>query len=410
MNPQLFSFLKRIAQRSVPALYPTETFDLPTYGYRTAATCLFVLLLTLCPAKVASAQQSGESGHAPAAPVVVSEVLEQEVVDRVSLVGTAEPSVETLVAAEEAGLVQKVSMEEGDRVQEGDTLCVQETSQLRLTIEKSEATLAEAAVRLAQAQREWERQKRLFESDSVSERAYDNARFEKEAALKRVAGLKADIRLLRDQMAKTVIRAPGPGYVIERHVEVGEWLGKGAPVVTLALLDPIRVEVPVPERFIPRMRTGDKVQVRFDALPEQRFEGPIKAVIPKGDETAHTFPVRIELPNPKGVIKAGKLARIRLPVGDPYRAVLVPKDALVLGETGTVVFVVKEGVARMIPVETGTAHGSLVEVKGRLGSGDQVVVRGNERLRPEQAVTITASESPGPGERGKSPTAAHETR
>jgi multidrug efflux pump subunit AcrA (membrane-fusion protein) len=99
--------------------------------------------------------------------------------------------------------------------------------------------------------------------------------------------------------------------------------------------------------------------------------------------------VRIEISNPDGVIKPGMLGRATISTGELRKAVLVPKDALVFTATGTAVYTVVDQVAQFVPVRIGAEHGSRIEVDGDLRPGLDVVVRGNERLRPGQPVTIT---------------------
>jgi RND family efflux transporter MFP subunit len=340
------------------------------------------------------AQASKKSGGRPPALVKVLPVVEKEVVTRVTLVGTAEPRSETVVASEEAGLVRKMLVDEGDWVKMNQTLCVQDATQLTLRIEAARAALAEAEVMQARVQREWERQKRLFAINSVSKKAYENAQFDVGTASKKVARLQAEFYTLLDQVKKKTIYSPVSGYVVERHTLKGQWLGKGAPVVTLAVLDPIRVMVPVPERYISGVRKGEAVKVTFDALPEHRFKGVIKAVIPRADKASRAFPVRIEISNPKGVIKAGMLGRATMPVGRLHKAILIPKDALVLSIAGKSVYVINDQSAHLVPVKIGPAHGALIEVRGDLKAGQRVVVRGNERLRPGQRVKIMYEDKP----------------
>ena len=184
------------------------------------------------------------------------------------------------------------------------------------------------------------------------------------------------------------IKAPLSGYVVERHCLVGQWLGEGEPVVTLVVPDPILFRIPVPERYVSFIKKGDTAQVTFDALPGRTFQGKVFAVIPRADDAARTFPVRIEISNPDGEIKSGMLGRATLGVGMPQKAILVPKDALVLSPRGKAVYVIENRLARLVPVNTGAEHGSLIEVEGDLKPGSQVVVRGNERLRPGQPVKI----------------------
>jgi len=353
------------------------------------ASLLAILFILIAP-NFSGAQPPKNRGGPPPALVQVSTIVERMVVTRVTLVGSAEPLSETIVAAEEAGLVRKMLVDEGDKVKQNQILCVQDASQLRLKVEAARAVVAEAAANQTRAEREWERQKRLYAINSVSKKAYEDAQFEAEAVVKRVARLQIELYTLLDQVKKKMIYAPVSGSVVERHTLVGQWLSKGDPVVTLTVLNPIRVMVPVPERYISRIKKGDSAEVIFDALPDRVFKGAIDAIIPRADRAGRTFPVRIEIPNPKGIIKAGMLGRATLAVGKPHKAILIPKDALVLGGAGKSVYVINDQTAHLVQVKTGPAHGSLIEVKGNLKAGQQVAVRGNERLRPGQRVKVVS--------------------
>jgi len=350
---------------------------------------LAILLILIAPGFI-GAQPPKNRGERPAALVQVSTVVEEMVVTRVTLLGTAEPWSETIVAAEEAGLVRKMLVDEGDKVKQNQTLCVQDASQLRLKVEAARAIVAEAVANQTRAEREWERLKRLYSIKSVSKKAYEDAQFEAEAALKRVARLQVELYTLLDQVKKKVVYAPVSGSVVKRHTLVGQWLSKGDPVVTLTVLNPIRVMVPVPERYVSRINKGDSAEVIFDALPGRTFKGVIDAIIPKADRAGRTFPVRIEIPNRKGTIKAGMLGRATLAVGNPHKAILIPKDALVLSGAGKSVYVINDQTAHLVQVKTGPAHGFLIEVKGNLRDGQKVAVRGNERLRPGQRVKVVS--------------------
>ena len=358
-----------------------------------AAAFLAAFILVISPDRLA-AKSPKKGGEPPPALVKVSPVLKKKVVTRITLVGTAEPRSETVVASEEAGLVRKMLVDEGDQVKMNQTLCIQDATQLTLKMEASRATLGEAEVMQARAQREWERQKRLFAINSVSKKAYEDAQFDVGAARKKVARLQAELYTLMDQVKKKTIYAPVSGYVVERHTLKGQWLGKGDPVVTLTVIDPIRVMVPVPERYVSRIKKGDSSEVTFDALRGRTFKGVIDAVIPRADKASRTFPVRIEIPNPKGKIKAGMLGRATIPAGRPHNAILIPKDALVLSGSRKFVYVINDQSAHLVPVKTGPAHGSLIEVEGDLRAEQKVVVRGNERLRPGQSVKIIYNAKP----------------
>ena len=356
-----------------------------------SALCIFLLcfaLLLFSPARHTVAQTSDKRGDPPPALVEVQAIEEKTVAPRVSLLGTGEAWLETVVASEEAGLVSGMLVEEGRYVKKNQPLCRQESTQLELKIEAAEADLAEAKVLQLQNRREWERQKRLYQINSIAEKAYEDAKFKAEAADKRVERLDAGLRGLKDQMKSKTTRAPISGYVVQRHCLLGQWLGEGEPVVTLVVPDPILFIVPVPERHIPHIQKGDQIPVTFDALPDRIFKGVVDAVILRADQGARTFPVRIKIANAKGAIKPGMLGRATLPAGRARKALLVPKDALILDPSGAAVYTVSEGVARFVPVKTGSEQGALIEVEGSLKAGAVVVIRGNERLRPGQPVQI----------------------
>jgi membrane fusion protein (multidrug efflux system) len=348
---------------------------------------LTVMLALLLPGSLMAQREKTEGGPPPAL-VEVATVIEKEVVTRITLVGTAEPWLETVIASEEAGKVRRMLFDEGEKVKKNQPLCEQDTSQLNLKIKAAKSDLTEAEILYTQAMREWNRQKRLFAINSVSEKAYEDAKFKRDASQEKVTRLRTELLLLKDQLNKRRIKSPVSGYVVERHCLVGQWLGEGEPVATLVVSDPIRVRVPVPERYVRHLKKGNPAEATFDALPGRMFEGRIFSIIPRADEAARTFPVRIEIPNPDAAIKAGMLGRATLTVGNPHKAILVPKDALVLSGTGAAVYVIIDQSARLVPVKTGPAHGALIEVEGDLKDGLKVVVRGNERLRPGQPVQI----------------------
>jgi hypothetical protein len=134
-------------------------------------------------------------------------------------------------------------------------------------------------------------------------------------------------------------------------------------------------------------------------LNEPTFEGTVALIVPQADLKSRSFPVKVRLQNhfTDGIpyIKPGMLARVTLPTGAPTKAMLVPKDAIVLGGPTPVVFAVAESkdakgpsTVRKVPVQLGVVEGGLIEVKGELSAGDQVVSQGNERLMNGQPVSV----------------------
>ncbi len=346
----------------------------------------------------------------PAPPVVVAPVVQREVVVKVELVGTAEAFRRSVVAAEEPGKVSQLLVEEGDRVTLGQALVRLNDDELRRQIAGAQASLEETRANLTLARREYNRQAALFRRKVSAQQELDKARYAMLALQHRAKRLQTELKLLQDRLAKTVVPAPFDGVVVERQTQLGQWVAKGGSVLTMVQLHPVDVVVPVPERYIralracPEVETSlalalfeafpfvslrlkcPRVRVTFDGLPGRVFYGLIAAVVPAGDQNAHTFPVKVRVPNPDLVIKSGMLARVTLAVGRPRRALLAPIDAVYTTPNQRVVFAVLGGRAMPIPVRIGPVHGRFIEIFGRLKPGMLVVVRGNERLFPGQQV------------------------
>jgi multidrug efflux pump subunit AcrA (membrane-fusion protein) len=212
----------------------------------------------------------------------------------------------------------------------------------------------------------------------------------------RVMVQEEEVRRIEDMRAKYTIRAPFVGYVVTKHAEVGQWVSQGDPLVEVVELDPVEIRVSVPASYVAHLREGISGRVRVDGLPGKMFTGEIWRIVPQADLRSRTFPVKMRLANPRGpdghLLKSGMLVHVTLPVGRKRAALLVPKDALVLEGGATSVFTVGEkGLATKVAVQTGVADGALIAVtatRGDLKAGDQVVVRGNERLRPGLPVKI----------------------
>jgi len=395
----------------------------------------FVLVLLL---GAAAAQER------PPALVVVADAVEQEVTAQRSFVGSVEAVRTSVVESEVEGLVEEYLAEEGMRVEAGAPLAKLRTRLAEIALDAAKAELklrteelrelkngsrpeelAQARARFASAKaandlRQWRlgRAKQLFETNVISEdelkEAQMTARLAEELLAEVQEGLrlaeagpreekiaqaeakveaqKAEVARLEDNLARHTIRAPFAGYVVKEHTEVGEWLGKGAAVAEIIALDEVDIVAPVVEDYILGVQVGMDATVTVGAVPGREFQGKVFAIVPGADELARTFPVKVRVKNPEGpLLKAGMFATVHLPVGGTEKAVLVPKDAIVLGGPSPTVYVVAEGKAVAMPVQLGTAVGDLVQVKGGVQGGQKVVVRGNERLQPGQPVRTEAN-------------------
>lgn len=350
---------------------------------------LLSTFLALAGAGLASAAAQ----QMPPTPVGYAVVVEREIRQTLELTGNVSSRRSGLMASEVAGLVVELAAREGDRVERGQVIVRLRAESARLRLASAEGELGEARAQLRLAETKRARARELYAEQVVSRQQLDDAISEFDAAEARVARLEADLERLADDLERTVVRAPYRGVVVREHTAVGEWIGAGDPVVEIVDTSDLEVTVEVPEAFYGGLRVGAPVQITISALGDDVYDGSIRAIVPRADPQARTFPVKIAVPNPEGRIGIGMLARAVLSVGAAEKRVLVPKDAIVGSGARTSVFIIGDGEqVRAVPVRTERSQGQWTAVAGEVAAGDRVVVQGNERLMPGQTVAPSLRE------------------
>ena len=354
---------------------------------------LCLVTLQACDEQQAAPPPSGP----PPAPVRVAPVLQQEVKQTVTLVGTVEPWKRSVVASEVEGLVKAFPAEEGMAVKRGQLLASLRTDTLRIRFDSASALYREAAARYQRAKRDLNRIRVLFKRELVTQKDFDDALAEETALKERLSQLGADIRQVRDSLNKSKILAPFDGWITQEFTEVGQWVEEGGAVIEMVDLSRVQVEIPLPERYVSNVQTRDPVTATFDGLPAFEAQGRVFSLVAQADRNARTFPIKVEIPNPALAIKSGMVSRVTFQVGRPHQGFMVPKDALVLRGGNEFVFQVNGGTVEQIPVTAVLHVEDLVEITGQVQEGMTVVVEGNERLFPGQPVRVLDAPGEAPG-------------
>lgn len=207
------------------------------------------------------------------------------------------------------------------------------------------------------------------------------------AAKALVAQAEAGLFYARQQYESAFIRSPMNGTVAMRAAQPGQMAGAGTPLLRIVNLNAIFFEARVSETEVRYVRVGQPVTVTVDAYPGKTFRGVVSRIYPVGSEGSRDFIVRVDMRNEGGLLKPQMFARGEILVDVHRNVVLIPKDALLTQDGKRVVFVVKEGVARRIVVQTGYINGTNAEVRG-VPAGAQVVVQGQENLRDGDKVRV----------------------
>lgn len=300
------------------------------------------------------------------APVATDDTPLERVLD-----GTVEAVNQATMSAQTAGRIAEVFFDVDDYVEPGQPIVRFTDVEQRAALRQAKASLSEAAARQTQAEEDFERARELYESESASKREYDQALAAKEAADARVASARSAVEAAEQQVEYTLVRAPYAGIVTERHIEVGETVGVGQPLISGLSLETLRVVVDIPQQIAAAVREHDKAWVDSDS---GHVEATGITIFPYAHAASNTFRVRLELPPGQHGLYPGMFVKVTFVIGESER-VLVPTQALLRRSEVTGVYVVDdEGRVRMRQVRIGGEYGDRSEVLAGLRPGDRVAL------------------------------------
>ncbi|MCO5089678.1 efflux RND transporter periplasmic adaptor subunit [Bosea sp. (in: a-proteobacteria)] len=309
-----------------------------------------------------------------AVPVEVASVELMTVSEEVEALGTLAADESVVIAPEIAGRVISLGFKEGEPVKIGQALVKLDTAIL-------DAELKQAQADLGLARDTHERLRALVQRGSGTQVALD------EAAAK-LASSEARIQLAKARLAQSTIVAPFNGVVGLRSVGVGDYVSVGKQLITLTSIDPIKIDFRVPEIYLSRLKVGQPVQMRVDAVPERSFQGQIYAIDPVVDVNGRAIRLRAAIPNADLALKPGLFARLAITIDQRENAIVVPEMAVVPDAVGKMVYIVENGKAKRLSVELGKRLPGKVEIVGGLKPDMQIITAGQMRLRDGATIAI----------------------
>ncbi len=363
------------------------------------AVLTFKRLIVIATAFVAQ----GALAQPRAAAVGVQSVEEQVLAETVPVFAAVVTARDGEVASRISGNVDGVIVLAGDRVEAGDLLIELNAELLSIRLDQSQAQVLEtqagsrtAEARLVRAQVVFDRIEALRGATSFSEGRFEDlqadlleARSQLAEAQAREETAGARLAELQYQLDRSVIAAPFSGVVLEVLTIPGAFVQAGTPVIRLLDTSAFEVRASVPARYADTLQSG--AIVASQTAEGREIELELRATLPVEDPSTRTRAVLFTARNgaEDALVAVGQSLTIDIPVGAARAMLSVPKDALVQASDGWTVFVAVDDVAQQRAVQIGVPIGDRYEVLDGLALGDLVVVRGNERLRPEQAIAPT---------------------
>jgi membrane fusion protein (multidrug efflux system) len=287
------------------------------------------------------------------------------------------------LSPEVSGIVDSIDFESGDSVTPGQTL-------LTLRSNNDPAVLAQLQATAAVDESNYDRDRKQFRADAVSAAQVDSDRATYLAA-------QAQVQAQLAEMAEKVVKAPFAGTLGIRQVNLGQYLAAGTAIVSLQQLDPLFVDVDLPQQALAQVKTGQPVTISIDAFPGKAFPGTISAIDSVVDTASRTVQVRATIQNTALLLRPGMFATVTIAVGAPARLVTLPQTTITYNPYGDTVYVLHHGqdhdgkpalIANQTFVQLGDTRGDQVAILKGLSPGDLVVTAGQLKLHNGSTVIV----------------------
>lgn len=301
----------------------------------------------------------------------------------VEAVGTTRARQSVNIVPQADGLLVELAITPGAQVEKGQVLA-------RLDDAIERADLAEAEARENETARALERAQQLLGSSAISQATLEDT-------VARLAEARAQLDRARQRLQDRTITAPFAGVVGLSEVDPGARVSAGDVLARLDDLEEVIVEFALPETLFAEARVGLRVTATSAAFPDREFDGQIAAVDTHIDQVSRAFRARAVIPNPDRALPAGMFMSLTLTLSEAEKLV-VPEAAILFQAAETYVFTVEDGIARRVPVTTGQRKDGVVAIEAGIEPGTPVIVRGLQRVRNGQPVTVLGGGTPTEGD------------
>lgn len=323
--------------------------------------------------------------------VVAVEASRQSVAENISLVGNILANESVEIKSEIDGTIKEIKFQEGERVEKGQELILLDSGELAAGVEEAEATFKLGQLNV-------DRAKELQKNKLISQQEFDQITSTFQVN-------RADLNQKRELLKDTRITASFSGIIGARTVGPGQVISKNTVFTWLTDLDPVKVEINVPERFVSELKVGQAIEISVVSYLGRKFAGEVYFVSPQIDTTTRTALIKAKVSNRELELKPGMFANLDLTLKRRDASVVIPEAALsrLMDDGKAMIFVIDtNNTAQMRPVSLGVRLTGRVEILKGLDAGEKVIVEGLQKIGPGSKVKIAPPESAAPYQNKKS--------
>ena len=337
------------------------------------------LIISACSSKkeAATAENAATVTETTAKPVKVLTLAKSRISRTIDYTATILPFEEVNMAPSVPGRIDKIYVEEGDRVNKGQELFLMDRTQLY-----------QLKLQLSSLEKDLTRLDTLLRTGSAKQQAYDQMKTQYDV-------LKTNVEFMENN---TLLRAPFSGVITGKYFENGE-MYSGTPttqsgrsaIVTLMQVNPLKINVAVSEQYYPLVKLGMKANIAADVYANELFTGRVFRISPTINSVSRSFLAELELPNRNNLLKPGMFVRVSMNLGE-VETFVVPANTVLIQEGTNIryVFVEKDNIAERIEVNLGKRFDDQLEIiSDNLKEGDLLVTEGQARLINGDKIEIT---------------------
>lgn len=350
--------------------------------------------------------KKGEAHKVPARPVEIGVSVKKSVPVYINSFGNLTPPVDVNIKPQVDGEIKEIRFKEGEDVKKNDILFVIDPAPYHAELEKAEAQVVQDEADLNLKKTTLERYKQLVKDQLVSQQDYDKFATDAAQAEAKLQLDRASVDIAKINLDYCYIKSPIDGRTGKILVDLGNIVTKaqGQTLVNIKTIDPMYIDFTIPERYFPKVNEAAakdvcKVQFKVQGDNVNTYSGTLKFLDNTVNNATGTVMLRAIVPNPDKKLWAGQFANIQLILGTQADAILVPFEAVKIGQDGAYIFVVAEdNTAELRSVTAGLKQDDMIVVETGLVEGERVVTSGQMGLSPGVPVFDI---SKAPAEKGK---------
>ena len=292
------------------------------------------------------------------------------------------------ISVKSPGPIEDVYVEVGDFIKKGNVLLKIENDELEADKNNKEGELSESLARLELEEKKLERLKALMNSPSFKRAEYEDQINIVKAAEGNLIKITSQYNKAKIIYDDAILKAPYSGVISKRLVTKGNYVNTGTPVFELVNNEQFEIEANIPSDKIPLLNKKKEAEIIF---PDGKIlKSSFRSIVPKENPNTRTVIVRFKplFDQKKSNLLINQNMNLKIFLKSKKQIKTIVKDALLIKNGNTVVYVIEDNIAKLKPIKIGIPYQDSIEVIEGLKEGEKIVIRGNERLRPNQKVQI----------------------